>query len=104
MGISQEAQRGDGARGVIVISLPNVRHHSISVPLLFRGEFEYQDAGLMDRTHLRFFTLEGAKKLLESAGLKVTTVVAQGIEWEPKRFWRYAGMLPFVSRYVTFST
>ena len=42
--------------GVLVVSLPNVRHYSVVLPLLFKGRWDYEDAGLLDRTHLRFFT------------------------------------------------
>jgi trans-aconitate methyltransferase len=35
------------AHGVVIVSLPNVAHLSVSVPLLFRGAFEYDDAGIL---------------------------------------------------------
>lgn len=50
--------------GVLVVSLPNVRHYSVVLPLLFRGQWNYDDAGLLDRTHLRFFTRDSALGLL----------------------------------------
>lgn len=54
--------------GYLVISLPNVGHADIALSLL-RGEFPYRDSGLLDRTHLRFFTLQSIMELLEQAGL-----------------------------------
>lgn len=50
--------------GVLIVSLPNVRHYSIVLPLLFKGRWDYEDAGLLDRTHLRFFTRDSALGLL----------------------------------------
>ena len=44
--------------GQILACIPNVQHYSVLVNLL-RGKWEYQDEGLLDRTHLRFFTLQG---------------------------------------------
>lgn len=56
--------------GTIVISLPNVAHWSVVRDLL-AGRWEYRDAGLLDRTHLRFFTTRSAIELVEQAGFRV---------------------------------
>ncbi len=42
--------------GKLIVSLPNVRHYSVSLALLFRGRWRYTEAGILDATHLRFFT------------------------------------------------
>lgn len=55
--------------GRLIASLPNVRHHSVLLPLLFTGRWRYETAGIMDRTHLRFFSRRTALDLLEQAGL-----------------------------------
>jgi len=57
--------------GKVVVSLPNVRHWSVWLPMVFRGRWEYQEAGIMDRTHLRFFTKAAALDLMAGAGLHV---------------------------------
>ena len=59
--------------GLALACIPNVQHWSMIVGLL-RGRWEYQDEGLLDRTHLRFFTVEGMTPLFEGAGLKVFDV------------------------------
>jgi SAM-dependent methyltransferase len=64
--------------GTVIVSLPNIAHLSVSVPLLFSGAFEYRDAGILDRTHLRFFTRRTAVGLLNSAGLVVTEGLRTG--------------------------
>lgn len=58
----------------LLISVPNVRHKSVVFPLLFSGRFEYQDAGIMDRTHLHFFTRSSLLKILADTGWKVQKV------------------------------
>lgn len=58
--VSRYLKRG----GVLVVSLPNVQHYSVVLPLLFKGRWDYEDAGLLDRTHLRFFTRDSALCLL----------------------------------------
>ena len=56
--------------GQVLACIPNVQHYSVIVNLL-RGKWDYQDEGLLDRTHLRFFTLSGIQDLFAKAGLRV---------------------------------
>lgn len=66
--------------GRVVVSVPNVAHWSVRSDLL-RGRFLYQDTGIMDATHLRWFTEAGIRYLLESAQLVVESVRATaGVE------------------------
>jgi len=55
--------------GTVIVSLPNVGLWSVRLGLLFGG-FRYQDSGVLDRTHLRFFTRRTAIEMLRSAGYK----------------------------------
>jgi 2-polyprenyl-3-methyl-5-hydroxy-6-metoxy-1,4-benzoquinol methylase len=55
--------------GTVIVSLPNVGLWSVRLGLLFGG-FRYQDSGVLDRTHLRFFTRRSALEMLRSAGYK----------------------------------
>jgi methionine biosynthesis protein MetW len=57
--------------GSIIISVPNVAHWSVRANLL-RGNFHYEPSGIMDATHLRWFTIGTIKSLIISAGFKVT--------------------------------
>jgi 2-polyprenyl-3-methyl-5-hydroxy-6-metoxy-1,4-benzoquinol methylase len=67
------------ANGHVIVSVPNIAHLSVTIPLLFRRQFTYQDAGVMDRTHLRFFVEDTAVKLLNDADLKVTRGLISGL-------------------------
>jgi 2-polyprenyl-3-methyl-5-hydroxy-6-metoxy-1,4-benzoquinol methylase len=55
----------------IIISLPNVRSIRVLLPLVLAGRWTYRDSGILDKTHLRFFTRSSAIQLVESAGLRV---------------------------------
>lgn len=57
------------AGGAVVASLPNVRHESVALSLLVDGAWDYGEAGILDRSHLRFFTLKSMLKLFGDAGL-----------------------------------
>ncbi|WP_243370205.1 glycosyltransferase [Geotalea sp. SG265] len=63
------------AGGEIVASIPNVRHWSV-VKGLLEGEWDYTDEGILDRTHLRFFTRQGVMELFGNAGFTPTTMSA----------------------------
>jgi len=54
----------------LLVSLPNVANFTVRLALLF-GRFEYTQRGILDRTHLRFFTRRTARSLLEAAGFVV---------------------------------
>ena len=53
--------------GVIVCSVPNVKHWSVLEPLLVHDRWTYADAGLLDRDHLRLFTLDEIGEMLDDA-------------------------------------
>ena len=56
--------------GMVIISMPNIAHFRVRLRLL-AGRFDYEEWGIMDRTHLRFFTLASARKMLRSSGFDV---------------------------------
>jgi 2-polyprenyl-3-methyl-5-hydroxy-6-metoxy-1,4-benzoquinol methylase len=59
--------------GRIVVSIPNASHIAL-LALLATGDFPYRPAGLLDATHLRFFTLTSMRRLLEETGFTITRV------------------------------
>lgn len=61
--------------GELVVSVPNIAHIAIRLMFLF-GYFEYMDRGILDRTHLRFFTLRSFGRFLDQGGMRVEELVA----------------------------
>ena len=57
--------------GAVLLSLPNVAHWSVRSALL-RGRFDYTYGGLLDDTHLRFFTYDSACELIQRSGFRIT--------------------------------
>src|SRR5204863_1150032 len=72
--------------GQVLACIPNVQHYSVLVDLL-RGRWEYREEGLLDRTHLRFFTFAGVQDLFTRAGLHVFEVVPRW--WPDAAFDRF---------------
>ena len=57
--------------GVVVASIPNVRHLSVIINLVVNGDFRYRDAGIMDFTHMRFFTKKSIIRMFKEAGYEI---------------------------------
>ena len=58
----------------LLLSVPNVRHYKVSMPLLFKGEFRYTEQGIMDRTHLHFFTCDSLAETLQDCGWRMGAI------------------------------
>lgn len=72
--------------GTVIASIPNVANASVIAGLL-NGKWQYADAGILDRTHLRFFTLDGIREMFTNAGFRIVSLnrVREPLgEWEQK--------------------
>ncbi|MEI2582266.1 methyltransferase domain-containing protein [Scytonema sp. PRP1] len=59
--------------GYVVASIPNIAHGAIRLAFL-QGQFEYAEVGILDNTHLRFFTSKTVEELFEQAGYIIDVV------------------------------
>ena len=95
--------------GYLVVSLPNIAHGDILLNL-FSGKFEYVEKGLLDVTHLRFFTLEDIIKLFDESGYQVadlqTTTIDVGstevnvnLSLVPEEVLEFIKTLPYSNAY-----
>ena len=71
--------------GWLIASIPNVRHHKVVRRLIWPGRWRYENDGILDRTHLRFFTRESARELVELAGFRIERL--EGINPSGFPFW-----------------
>lgn len=65
--------------GRVLASVPNIRRVTLLEDLVLRGRWTYADEGLLDRTHLRFFTKSSVQDLFRDAGFAVEEVHAVGL-------------------------
>jgi 2-polyprenyl-3-methyl-5-hydroxy-6-metoxy-1,4-benzoquinol methylase len=68
--VLRETKNALAPGGRVLISLPNIAYWTMRVKLLL-GKFEYESMGLLDHTHLRFFTFHTARKMIEQAGYRI---------------------------------
>lgn len=57
--------------GQIILSMPNIRHYSAIYKIVFKGDFRYEESGIFDYTHVRFYCRKNIQELLETSGYKV---------------------------------
>jgi len=57
--------------GTLISSIPNIRYWRILRDLIFKGKWEYVEAGIMDSTHLRFFTRTSFLKILKEQNYQI---------------------------------
>jgi 2-polyprenyl-3-methyl-5-hydroxy-6-metoxy-1,4-benzoquinol methylase len=69
--------------GTIICSIPNVRNYRILKDLIIRGKWEYTEDGILDRSHLRFFTLDSIRGMLKEAGFEIQSLIkrSSGAHW-----------------------
>lgn len=67
--------------GILLVSLPNIANVSIRLALL-AGRFRYTDRGILDRSHVSFYTRSSARHLLEDSGFRVRSVQPTAMPYE----------------------
>lgn len=82
----QELQQKLNPKGVVISSIPNVRYFNNFINFLFKKEWRYEDSGILDRTHLRFFTKKSILRMFEEANYEILQI--QGINGYDKS-WKF---------------
>ena len=90
---TKELLRDDG---VVVASIPNVRYIPLIYRLVVEGDWRYTPSGILDTTHLRFFTKRSMTRMFHQTGYDVLR--AEGIN--PLRRWQISLLRIFFRRFV----
>ena len=73
--------------GHIIVSMPNMKHYSVMLPLLINDEFTYTDAGILDTTHLKMYTCTEICRLISSNEYEIENIFSTTIgEPSPKMY------------------
>jgi len=73
-----------GGDGSVVACIPNIQHWSIQ-SLISTGDFRYQDIGILDRTHIRWFTRKTIIEMFEQTGFSIKDMWYRIITSDPRR-------------------
>ena len=69
--VLEEIKKFLSPEGVIVASIPNIRHAPVLFDLVVKGNWDYAEYGVLDKTHLRFFTKASIKKMFSNSGYEL---------------------------------
>lgn len=70
--------------GKLIVCMPNARFVGLTIPLVLFGRFDYKPSGIMDKTHIRWFTRATTIEMIEQAGYRIEQV--DGL-LEPRVVW-----------------
>lgn len=70
----RDIQRHLAPNGHIIASIPNMRYIKVLLDLIFKKDWEYKDSGIMDRTHLRFFTKKSMIRMFDKCGYNIKQI------------------------------
>jgi 2-polyprenyl-3-methyl-5-hydroxy-6-metoxy-1,4-benzoquinol methylase len=79
--------------GRILASIPNMRFWPALSDLVFQAEWRYRDAGVMDETHLRFFTEKSIRRMFDEAGFAIEQIHGINKTWIFSWRWRILNLL-----------
>lgn len=77
--------------GVVVVSIPNIRYYRTLVSLVIHGNWDYKDHGVLDKTHLRFFTYKSIVRMFNKLDFEILEL--EGIHPTSSRTFRLLNMI-----------
>lgn len=93
--------------GAVVSSLPNVRHFPVFKSYLMGADWKYEKMGVLDRTHLRFFTRKSIARMFEECGYSVERqegIFGRPLPWKASLLNRFMGGVLTDMQYERFAT
>jgi len=94
-----------GREGVVIASIPNIRHYTTIIELVVKGYWPYLERGIHDKTHLRFFTLKNIKEMFGNSGLMINKIKRNyRIIERPHSYNKFSKCfaLPMIREFLTF--
>lgn len=93
--------------GAVVSSLPNVRHFPIFKEYFLGADWKYEEMGVLDRTHLRFFTRTSIERMFKECGYTISRsegIFSQPLPWKASLLNRFLGGVLTDMQYERFAT
>jgi methionine biosynthesis protein MetW len=93
------------SNGLVIASIPNIRHYTTIINLVMKGYWPYRDRGIHDKTHLRFFTWKNIQELFSGSGLRISKVERKyRLLEQPHRYNKYSKFFafPVIKEFLTF--
>jgi SAM-dependent methyltransferase len=81
--------------GKIIVSMPNIRYYSALYKIVFKGDFKYEESGIFDYTHIRFYCRKNIQELLETAGYTILKQESSIKNYQGKSFSKLINLITF---------
>ncbi|MDJ0645973.1 MAG: class I SAM-dependent methyltransferase [Flavobacteriaceae bacterium] len=91
----QDIKKALKKNGVVLISIPNIRNIRALYKVFIKGDFSYEERGVFDYTHLRFFCKKNIKELVVNSGLQVDIITSSFKKKKEKRITRFINTITF---------
>lgn len=82
-------------KGKIIVSMPNIRHYSAIKKIVFQGDFRYEESGIFDYTHFRFYCRKNIAELLVQSNLKILKEESSIKNYKGKSFAKLLNRMTF---------
>lgn len=79
--------------GVLIASIPNIRNWSIVKKIVLHGDFKYEESGILDKTHVRFFCKKNIVSLFERNGFEILKITDDKSNKKKSSWLRFRNML-----------
>lgn len=81
--------------GNMIVSMPNIRHYSAFKQIYLKGDFRYQESGIFDYTHMRFYCRKNIQELLETSGFNVLKTESSIKNFKGKSITKAVNLITF---------
>ncbi|WP_412464799.1 class I SAM-dependent methyltransferase [Flavobacterium mekongense] len=81
--------------GNMIVSMPNIRHYSAFKQIFLKGDFRYEESGIFDYTHMRFYCRKNIQELMETSGFKVVKQESSIKNFKGKSFTKAINLITF---------
>ena len=81
--------------GVVLVSMPNIRHYSVLNKVFLKGDFKYEESGVLDYNHYRIYCKKNIIYLLESSGLITQQIISSIRVYKGKSISKIINKLTF---------
>ncbi len=81
--------------GNMIVSMPNIRHYSAFKQIFLKGDFKYQESGIFDYTHMRFYCRKNIHELLELCGFSTVTQQSSIKNFKGKSMTKIINLITF---------
>lgn len=83
------------SNGQIIVSMPNIRHFSALNKIFLKGDFRYEESGIFDYTHMRFYCKKNIEELIYNSGYTIINTQSSIVKYKGFSFTKILNFITF---------